>query len=138
MTGLENILDGGSITEFIGDELPTVRNVLRFYSQFWRIRKSDSMKETLVSNALQEFYQSRGAQMVCIGNIRKKIRSEVGKLRSILKFSSKKKTPRQIKIENDYKVSLSRVFPVESNGIENLMETDDDLDNEENGSKFLK
>lgn len=90
------------------------------------MKKTDSMKETLVSNALQEFYRSRRAQTICSAIIRRKIKREVGQLRNILKFKSKQKTIGQIKMENDFKLALSRVFSVEkSNSDRDSIEAND-------------
>lgn len=100
---------------------------MRFYSQYWKAKKNDSAKETLVSNALQEFYRSRNAQTICSAIIRRKVKREVGKLRNILKFKSKQKTIGNIQKENEFKSALSRVFSVEKSNQndEHVMETDD-------------
>lgn len=118
LTNLEYILGGGCISEFNRNELPTVGDVLRFYSQFWGRKQSDSSKETFVSNALEECYRSKKIATICKGNIRRKVKREVGKLSKILKFKTKSKTTKQIQMENEFRSTLSNVFPIEkiSNG----------------------
>lgn len=91
------------------------------------------MKETLVSNALQEFYRSRRTETICIAILRRKVKHEVGHLRNILKFKSKQKTVGQIQKERDFKLALSKVFSVQrSNGNQSSMEMDDDDEIEPN------
>lgn len=51
MSKLENLL-GASITEFPKDHLATLKEVLQFYSQYWSLYGSDSLKEKLVAAEL--------------------------------------------------------------------------------------
>lgn len=94
------------------NELPTVGDVLRFYSQFWRKKQTDSAKETLVANALENLYRSKNQLTVCKAIIRRKIKREVGNLTKILKFKSKNKTNNQIQKEIDFKSTLSNTFNI--------------------------
>lgn len=103
---------------------------MRFYSQFWKVRESESKKETFVANALLEFYRLRRTPTICIGNIRKKVKREVEKLSKILKFKSKEKTNQQTQIENEYRLTLSNVFSIEKpyDVQTTQMEIDEDFD----------
>lgn len=97
------------------------------------------MKETLVSDALEEFYRQRDMRTICTGNIRRKIRREIGNLRKILKLKSKQKTANQNQAENEYRSALSNVFPIEKNIVEcenSRMESDDNI--EQNGINFTR
>lgn len=99
------------------------------------MKQTDSMKETLVSNALEEFYRQKNVRTICTGNIRRKIKREVGNLRQILKFKSKQKTAKQNQAENEYKITLSNVFPIEKSIDEfddTRMESDEQT-NDQNG-----
>lgn len=104
---------GGAITEFVGDALPTTGDVLRYYSRFWKVRKSDNVKETLVAKALERFYRSKNLRIICTASVKRKVKREIGNLRKILKFKSKQKTANQIESEAVFKSTLSNVFSVE-------------------------
>lgn len=47
-------------------------------------------------------------------NIRRRIGREIGQLRKILKFKNKSKRPEQIRIEHNFKLSLSNIFAIEN------------------------
>lgn len=118
-TGLEYILGGGSISTFDEDAFPTIRDVLRFYSQFWREKKSANIKETRVAEALEQFYYSKGITTICQINIKRKIKKEIGNLTKILKFKSKKKNENHIRLENEFKADILNVFTVEKTVVAN-------------------
>lgn len=104
------------------------------------MKQSDSMKETLVSNALEEFYRQKDVRTICTGNIRRKIKREVGNLRQILKFKSKQKTAKQNQAENEYKITLSNVFPI-GKSIDEFDDTrmeSDEQTNDQNGIIFTR
>lgn len=128
---MEYVLGGGSITTFESNNLPTTGDVLRFYSQFWGVRMSINVKETLVLKALTDLYRSKGINTICELSIIRKIKREIGKLSKILKFKTKKKTPNQIRSENEFRLSLLDVFDITNSesGTEHL-ETDHQIESE--------
>lgn len=115
-TGLEYILGGGPIFEFQGNVLPTNCDVLRFYSQHWRKKQTDSKKQAHVAKALEDLYCTKRIATICNTVIRRKVKRQVGKLKQILKFRSKTKTINQIQLENEFKSSLTETFPIENFG----------------------
>lgn len=128
---MEYILGGGSITTFDSNNLPTTGDVLRFYSQFWGVRMSNNVKDTLVSNALNDLYRSKRIKTICELSIIRKIKREIGNLRKILRFKSKEKTPNQIRSENAFRLSLLNVFDITNSesGTEHI-ETDHQIESE--------
>lgn len=112
-SGLEYILDGGPIEEFNSLGLPTFRDVLRLYSQYWRVNVSDGVKESRVANVLKNFYNERRINTVHARTIASKIRKSVLSLKSILKFKSKEKTQKNIAMENNFRLELSKLFEIE-------------------------
>lgn len=111
-TGLEYILGGGAIKAFPRNAFPTTRDVLRYYSQFWRSNESDSVKEKTVALALKHFFESRDHNVMSTYGIISKIRREVVSLKKILKFKTKEKTDKNIEMENKFRESLNRLFNV--------------------------
>lgn len=111
-TGLEYILGDGFITDFPEHRLPTTRDVLRLYSQFWKVNQSDSVKEKAVALKLKQFYESRNLNVISTFGIISKIRREVVALKRVLKFKSKAKTDKNIRIENAFCENLNRVFDI--------------------------
>lgn len=78
-TGLEYILGGGPIFEFQGNVLPTNCDVLRFYSQHWRKKQTDSKKQAHVAKALEDLYCTKRIATICNTVIRRKVKRQVGK-----------------------------------------------------------
>lgn len=111
-TGLEYILGGGALIEFPQHELPTTRDVLRFYSQFWRSKSSDSVREKTVALELKQIYESRNMNSMSTFGIMSKIKREVTALKRVLKFKAKEKTHANIQTENHYRGKLSEVFDI--------------------------
>lgn len=120
--------------------MPSTRDVLRFYSQYWRINQTDSKKESLVANALEEFYKKRNVRTISKPIIRRKIRKEIGNLKNILRFKSKNKTNKQIQIEDDFKSRLSNVFRIEKSCNDDLsFETPMDFETDtDSGKKIIE
>lgn len=135
-TGLDYILGGGPIIEFSGHHLPTTRDVLRFYSQYWKINQSDSVKEKAVALKLQQFYESRNMNAMSTFGIISKVRREVSVLKKVLKLKTKEKTDLNIQFERTYIDNLNRTFnvseiltsPVERNSISPMeIDSEDDF-----------
>lgn len=110
---LELILGGGPIEDFTSLENPTFRDVLRFYSKFWRVNDSDTSKETRVATALKNIYSQRNIETLNELTIRRKIRKQVLSLKKVLKFKSKEKTQVNINMENAFKAQLWNIFEIE-------------------------
>lgn len=72
MPGLE-LLIGKPINQFAEDGLPTIKDVLRFYAQFWGVRASESNKEKLVAEELINFYQRRNIPVLSEKTIKNRI-----------------------------------------------------------------
>lgn len=132
-TGLEYILGRGSITEFGQNGLLTIGDVLCFYSQYWGKNASNNVKELLTANALEALYRSKKIPTVCSVNVKRKIKREVGNLAKILKFKSKGKSAKQIKMENEFKSTLSNIFSIEKNSNEPTSSADISMEIDEQG-----
>lgn len=117
MPGLE-LLIGKPINQFAEDGLPTIKDVLRFYAQFWGVRVSESNKEKLVAEALINFYQRRNIPVLNEKTIKNRISNKILSLKKILKFSSKTKTVANIEKEIEFRQQLDEIFDV-SCGIQN-------------------
>lgn len=125
ITGLEYILGGGPIEDFSERERPTYRDVLRYYSKFWRLNESDTRKEARVANALKNFYKQRNIETLSELTIRNKIRRQVLSLKKVLKFKSKEKTRKQTDLEKVFKNELSNIFQIHKSSSSNdTMEID--------------
>lgn len=111
-TGLEYILGGGAIIDFPENRLPTTRDVLRLYSQYWKINLSDSVKEKAVASKLKQLYESQNLNAMSTFGIITKIKKKVVELKRVLKFKTKTKTDTNIRIENSFRESLNRIFDV--------------------------
>lgn len=111
MSGLEYIL-GDPINEFPEDRPPTLREVLCFYSQFWKIRGSDSMRGKLVAQEIIRVYQRENIQLLNEKSIKNKINKHICNLKKILKFKSKLKTAANIEFEQNFRSKLNEIFEI--------------------------
>lgn len=111
-TGLEYILGGGAIAEFSQHSLPTKRDVLRLYYQFWKNNQSDSVKEKTVAMILKQFYESRNINTMSTFGIISKIKREINVLKKVLKFKTKQKTEANIRLETTFIENMDSLFDV--------------------------
>lgn len=109
---LDFILGGGPIEEFASNQ-PTTGEVLRFYSKFWRINVSDTVKQSRVARALTDFYSRRNIDTLKEFTFRKTIRTQVLSLKNIPKFKTKENSQKNIALENQFRAALSTVFQVQ-------------------------
>lgn len=111
---LEYFLGGAPIEQFNNNFLPTLQDVLRFYSNFWRVQCSDSTKEKLVTDALIRVYESNNIPVLSELTIKKKINKHVIELKAILKFVSKSesKTAKNTERERSFQLRLKEVFEI--------------------------
>lgn len=129
-TGLEYILGGGPIDNFNEIERPTYRDVLRYYSKFWRSHETDTFKEARVANALKNFYEQRNIETLSELTIRNKIRRQVLSLKTVLKFKSKEKTQKNKDMEGTFKNALSNIFQIQKSTSQSSSSNDTiELDN---------
>lgn len=63
MSGLGYFL-GPPLIEFPDNRLPTLKDVLRFYANFWGQQANDSTKETLVAQEIIKVYRRRNMPIV--------------------------------------------------------------------------
>lgn len=113
MSGLEYIL-GSPIDQFPDNQLPTVKDVLRFYSNNWGKRVSDSTKEAYVAKELIKVYQEAGLPVINEKSIKDRIKRHVGELKIVLKFKSKVKTAANIQTEASFRSKLEEIFRIQS------------------------
>lgn len=111
MSGLVYLI-GEPITQFSGNRLPTVRNVLCFYGQYWGAPGSDSRKAKIVARGLIEIYEREDIPVLSEKTIKDKITVCVAELRSILKFKNKSKTPANVRKEHDFCAKLDEIFEI--------------------------
>lgn len=109
---LESLL-GGAIQHFNDGILPSLRDVLRFYSTYWRKQGSDSLKEKLVAEALIRLYEGMNIPTLSEFTIKKKINKSVNELRKVLKFHSKSNpTTKNIANKRVYQLKLDQIFEI--------------------------
>lgn len=111
MSGLEYLL-GEPIDRFPEGRLPTVNEVLCFYSQYWRVRGSDSMKEKIVAQELIRVYGTENLPNLSEKRIKNKIEKIVTNLKKILKFKTKAKTAVNIESEAAFRSQLQNTFQI--------------------------
>lgn len=111
MQGFEYLL-GDAITEFPGNRLPTLREVLCFYSHFWGLKKSESLREKLVADELLRVYKRENVHLLSEKAIKNKINKNVCTLKTIMKFKSKPKTTANIKTEANFRSKLEETFEI--------------------------
>lgn len=107
-----NILGGGPITDFSVENFPNIRDVLRFYLQFWKIRGSESKREKIVAQALISFYNDRNTNTISLQGIKNKIRRLVACFKSIVKGRSMPENGTRLFIEQHFRSSLNSVFDI--------------------------
>lgn len=114
---LQSVLGGPPINQFNNNALPTLQDVLRFYSQYWGKEGSDSTKEKSVAQALLRFYQDANIPTISELTIKQKIKKSIVELKTILKFVSKSnlKTRKNIEDENHFHSRLQEVFQIRRN-----------------------
>lgn len=113
MSGLEYIL-GSPIDRFPDNQLPTIKDVLRFYSINWRKKVSDSKKEAYVAKELIKVYQEAGLPVINEKSIKDRIKKHVVELKTVLKFKSKVKTAANIQSEISFCSKLEETFRIQS------------------------
>lgn len=113
MSGLEYIL-GSPISRFSDDQLPTIKDVLRFYSSNWGKKVSDSTKEAYVAKELIKVYQEAGLPVLNEKSIKDRIKKHVLELKLVLKFKSKVKTTANIQTEISFRSKLEETFRIQS------------------------
>lgn len=113
MSGLEYIL-GSPIDRFPDNQLPTLKDVLLFYSINWKKRVSDSTKEAFVAKELIRVYQEAGLQVINEKSIKDRIKKYVTELKIVLKFKTKVKTAANIQTELRFRSKLQETFEIQS------------------------
>lgn len=112
MSGLEYII-GDTINEFPNNHLPTLKDVLCFYSQYWGAQGSDSLKEKLVARELIQVYQRQNIPTLNEKTIKDKIKKKVSELKKNLKFKTKiTMAANNIETERIFRSRLQEVFDV--------------------------
>lgn len=124
MSTLESLI-GKPIRQFSEDRLPTVRDVLRFYAQYWGAQGSDSKKEKYVMDGLIQLYQQKGIFVLTEKAIKYKISKQIKDLKKIIKFSSKVKTEANIVQESEFVRKLDEIFEITRAVQMEEFETDD-------------
>lgn len=132
MSGLEYLI-GETISCFPDNRLPTIKDVLCFYAQFWGMRESDSIKENFVADQLRKFYQQKNIPVADKKSIKHQISRNVSSLRTILRFKSKKKTPTNIQKETVFRALLNETFEIRS---ENQTVNEHEIASTSNGSSM--
>lgn len=107
-----NILGGGPITDFRVEHFPTIRDVLRFYLQFWKMRGSESKREKKVAQALISFYNDRNTNTISLQGIKNKIRRLVARFKSIVKGLSMPGNGTSLFIEHHYRSNLNSILDI--------------------------
>lgn len=72
MSGLEYII-GAPISRFPENRLPTIRDMLCFYSQNWAKHGSDSTKENFVAEEIMKVYQRKNIAVLNKQSIKNQI-----------------------------------------------------------------
>lgn len=137
MSGPEYIL-GSPIDRFPENQLPTIKDVLRFYSSNWGKKASDSTKEAIVAKELIKVYQEVGLPVINEKSIKDRIKRHVAELKTVLKFKTKIKTAANIQTEISFRSKLEETFRIQSSTarmstdqrIRNINENIDDLTTE--------
>lgn len=111
MSGLEYII-GAPISRFPENRLPTIRDMLCFYSQYWGMHGSDSIKESRVAEELIKLYQRKNIVILDKKTIKNQINKVVANLKTILKFKTKIKTATNILKETMFRSMLNEIFDI--------------------------
>lgn len=112
MSGLENLLGGVPINQLPRNVLPTLRDVLLFYSSLWNNKCSDSLKEKMVAQALMSVYKETNIPISSELTIQNRIKRNIAQMKTILKFQRKSKTSDNVRIEGDFILRLEETFDV--------------------------
>lgn len=107
-----NILGGGPIRQFSDDNYPTVRDVLRYYMQFWKLKGSESKREKSVARDLMAFYQNRNINTMSEPGIKYKVKKLVEQLKSIISSRMRSITGRRTHIETEFVNRLNARFQI--------------------------
>lgn len=138
MSSPSEFLGGGPINSFQCAGLPTLRDVMRFYIQFWYMRGSETKRSRPVANELLKFYNDRSIPAMSERGIMNKVEKFASDMKTILKYNSKRKTHRHSVCEQRFTQKLDSVFridvavcnsEVESVEISDRMEIDTDNTN---------
>lgn len=114
MSGLKYIL-GDPINHFSSDHLPSLKEVLGFYSKFWGKTGSETVKETIVARELINLYRQHfNIPTLNEKSVKDKIHKNVSELRRILKFKTKTKTVANIERERVFRTKLEQTFDIRS------------------------
>lgn len=125
MSALVSLI-GEPISKFPENHLPTVKDVLRFYAQYWGVRASDSQKQKLVADELMKLYQQKRIPVLSEKTIKNKIGKHIDEMKKILKFSSKpEKTVDNIVEESEFQWQLDEIFEITRNILIEEFATDD-------------
>lgn len=124
MPGLEYLI-GDPITEFPENGLPTLRNVLCYYSQYWGSKGSDSLKEKMVARELIQIYQRQNLPVLNEKTVKDKVKKNVCGLKTILKFKSKSKTAGNIETERVFRSHLEEIFDIHGREIQTERTSDE-------------
>lgn len=120
------ILGGNPINQFTFGRYPTVRDVLRFYMQFWKLRGSESRKEKLVATALIEFYnnspQRSTDRLINEQTIKNRLARHVARLKSVVKNRSRKRSGWHNHLERNFSSSLDSIFEIRTQSSNNTVE----------------
>lgn len=106
------ILGGGPIRQFSDDSLPTVRDVLRYYMQFWKLKGSESKREKIVARDLIDFYKHRNINIMSEPGIKYKVKRLVEQLKSIIKSRTRPKTVSRAHFETEFMNRLNTSFQI--------------------------
>lgn len=112
MSALEIWLGGVPTNQLPNNVLPTLRDVLIFYSSFWKKEGSDSLKEQRVAQELKKVYEEANIPTVSDLTIKNRVKKTVSELKKILKFQQKVKTADNIRRENDFISRLGDIFEI--------------------------
>lgn len=107
-----NILGGGPIRQFSDDNIPTVRDVLRYYMQFWKLKGTESKREKIVARDLMAFYQHRNINIMSEPGIKYKVKRVVNQLKSIVKSRKRPKTCRRANFVTEFMNRLDSSFQI--------------------------
>lgn len=107
-----NISGGGPIRQFPDDNFPTVRDVLRHYMQFWKLKGSESKREKFVVRDLKAFYQHRNINIMSEPGIKYKVKRLVEQLKSIIKSRTRPKTSWGAHLETEFLNRLNTCFQI--------------------------
>lgn len=115
MNSPSEFLGGDPINSFQGAGLPTLRDVMRFYTQFWNMRGSETNRSRRVTNELLKFYSGRSIPTISERGIMNKVERFANDLKTILKYNSKRKRPRNTNsiCEQRFTHELDAVFRIE-------------------------